>query len=162
MVEPALYYALRARKYELARKLYLAGDRLDDLRIEPDFDTVPAEVLTFLNNEMHCGRNYFYDESKPLSECCRSGAFKPISRLIQTASQDELNKSIEPVIHRWIHSKAPVYVDILEFIIGNGGRLSEQEKKELLDIVDTCSHWPLVMRPPEEDIEKVTALLKLA
>ena len=67
----ALFFALESKQYELASKLFKAGDRLDDLRLDPDFGSVPAQVLDFLAFEMRDGMNYFRDESKSFSECCR-------------------------------------------------------------------------------------------
>ena len=158
----ALFFALESKQYELASKLFKAGDRLDDLRLDSDFGSVPAQVLDFLAFEMHNGNNYFYDESKPLSECCRCAAFKQIGELIDTASQDELNKSIEPTVHNYIHSKSSVHIEILEDLIEKGAKISDPEKEELLAIVESCRRWPLVMRPPEEGLDKVIALLKKA
>ena len=138
-LESALYYALTAEEFELAGKLFEAGDRLDDLRLDPDFGSLPAQVLDFLAFEMRDGRNYFYDESKPLSECCRCSAFAQIEELLPSASQDELNKSIEPTVHRYIHSKVPVYLDILEDIVEKGAKITDPEKEELLALVESSS-----------------------
>ena len=159
----ALYCALESNQYELARKLFEAGDRLDDLRLSSSpFHRVRGDVLDFLAFEMRKGNNYFYDESKPLSECCRCAAFKQIGELIDTASQDELNKSIKPTVHNYIHSKSSVHIEILEDLIEKGAKISDPEKEELLAIVESCRRWPLVMRPPEEGLDKVIALLKKA
>ena len=158
----ALHYALAAKQYELAGKLYKAGDRLDDVRLDEYYEPVPAETLAFLAFEMHCGRNYFYDESKPLSECCRCAAFEQIDKLIETASQDELNKSIEPIFENYIHYKAPIYIQIMEELIARGAKLSDQEKEELLATVELCRRWPEVMRPPKEEFEKMISLIKQA
>jgi hypothetical protein len=158
----ALYYALASKQHELAWKLYNAGDRLDDLRLDEYYEPVPAEMMAFLTGQMHYGRNYFYDESKPLSECCRCAAFEQIGKLMETASQDELNKSIEPIFENYIHYKAPIYIDILEDLIGRGAKLSDQEKEKLFAIVELCRRWPEAMRPPKEDLEKVIGLIKQA
>ena len=162
MIASALFFALEEKQFELAGKLFEAGDRLDDLRLDSDSGSVPSEVLSFLAWEMHRGNNYFYDESKPLSECCRCSAFEQIGKLIDTAGQDELNKSIEPTVHRWIHSGDPVYIEILQDLIARGARLSDPEKEELLDCVERCRCWPRVMRPPQEGIDKVSALVRQA
>ena len=161
-IASALFFALESKQYELAAKLFKAGDRLDDLRLDTDFGSVPAQVLDFLAFEMHNGNNYFYDESKPLSECCRCAAFKQIGELIDTASQDELDKSIEPTVHNYMHSKSSVHIEILEELIEKGAKLPGPEKEELLDCVERCRHWPLVMRPPKEGLDKVTDLIKKA
>lgn len=158
----ALFFALESKQYELAFKLFKAGDRLDDLRLDSDFGSVPAQVLDFLAFEARDGRNYFRDDSKSFSECCRCSSFEQIGELIETASQDELNKSIEFMVRNYIYFKNPVHIEILEDLIEIGAKLSDQKKEELLAIIDACRRWPLVMRPPEEGLEKVIALLKKA
>lgn len=162
MMASALFFAIESKQFDLAFKLFKAGDRLDDLRLNPDFGSVSAEVLAFLAFEMRDGRNYFRDESKSFSECCRCAAFEQIDKLIDTASQDELNKSIEFMVHNYIYSKNPVHIEILEDLIERGAKLPVQEKEELLDCVESVRRWPLVMRPPEEGLDKVSALLKKA
>ena len=155
----ALYYALTSEQYELAGKLYKAGDRLDDLRLDGYYEPIPAETLAFLAVEMHCGRNYFYDESKPLSECCCCADFAQIGNLMETASQDELNKSIPPIFKHYISSKEPIYIEILEKLIARGAKLSDLEKEKLFAIVELCRRWPDVMRHPKEGLEKVVGLI---
>ena len=162
MMASALFYAIESKQFDLAFKLFKVGDRLDDLRVDSDFGSVPAVVLDFLAFEMRDGRNYFRDDSKSFSECCRCSAFEQIDKLIDTASQDELNKSIEFMVHNYIYSKNPVHIEILEDLIERGAKLPGQEKEELLDCVESVRRWPLVMRPPEEGLDKVIALLKKA
>ena len=102
LMASALFYAIESKQFELAFKLFKAGDRLEDLRLDSDFGSVPAVALDFLAFEMRDGRNYFRDESKSFSECCRCSAFEQIDKLIDTASQDELNKSIEFLVRNYI------------------------------------------------------------
>ena len=68
--ESALYYALRAERFDMAEKLYKAGDRLDDLVVTEitrnHQETISAYTLTFLADCMKHGFNYFVDESKIL------------------------------------------------------------------------------------------------
>ena len=80
-VESSLYFALAEKQWNIAAKLYDAGDRLDDLITECELP-LPWQVLDFLAGEMCRGRNYFLDESKTLSECCRCSAFEQIEKLI--------------------------------------------------------------------------------
>ena len=162
MVASALFFAIASKQFDLAFKLSKAGDRLDDLRLNPDFGSVPAQVLDFLAFEMRDGRNYFRDESKSFSEYCRCSAFEQIEELLPSASQDELNKSIEPTVHNYVHSKISVHIEILEDLIERGAKLPGPEKEELLAIVESCRRWPLGLRPPEEGLDKVSALLKKA
>ena len=162
MMASALFFAIAAKQFDLAFKLFKAGDRLDDLRLDPDSGSVPAVVLDFLAFEARDGRNYFRDESKTFSECCRCSSFEQIDKLIDSASLDELNKSIEFMVHNYIYTKLPVHIEILEDLIEKGAKRSSQEKEELLVCAENCRNWPLCFRPPEEGLDKVIALLKKA
>ena len=162
--ESALYYALIAKRYDMAKKLYNAGDRLDDL-IPEDEDVMPTETLLFLAAAMRCGDNYFLDESKNLPECCRCSAFVQIEQLMPQASQAELNKSIVPTVHSWIrHFKNPeVYNQILEDLLARGAKLSDPEKQELLDDIHTrFHHCPKVLHPGQEAVDKLISIIKRA
>ena len=70
--ESALYYALLAERFDIAEKLYKAGDRLDDLVVAEitrnHQETISAHTLMFLADCMNHGFNYFYDESKDHGE----------------------------------------------------------------------------------------------
>ena len=164
-VESALYYALLDKRYDMAEKLYQAGDRLDDL-IPEGADKMPAETLHFLAFSMRNGNNYFLDESKNLPECCRCSAFVQIGELMPQASQEELNRSIAPTVHSWIrHFKNPeVHNEILEDLIARGARLSDPEKQELLDDVHRrfCEHCPKLLHPGQEAVDKLVSLIKKA
>ena len=162
-VESALYYALIAQKFAFARKLFDAGDRLDDLVTE-DGAPIPAVVLDVLAIEMRCGRNYFYDESKTLSECCRCSAFEQIEKLLPEASQEELDKCIEPTVRSWIRNfhNSPVYLDILEKLLARGAKLSETVRAELLDSIEYRFKCPRFMRPGRAVIRKVVSLIRKA
>ena len=66
-VESALFYAIIAKRFDMAEKLYKAGDRLDDL-IPEDEGTIhlSTETLAFLASSMRNGDNYFLDESRSI------------------------------------------------------------------------------------------------
>ena len=162
--ESALYYALLDKRYDMAEKLYEAGDRLDDL-IPEDEGVMPTETLLFLAFSMRNGDNYFLDESKNLPECCRCSAFVQIGELMPQASPEELNQSIAPTVHSWIrHFKNPeVYNQILEDLLARGARLSDPEKQELLDDVHRrFHHCPKVMHPGQEAVDKLVSIIKRA
>lgn len=166
-VESALYYALIAKRYDIAEKLYDAGDRLDDLITEDEDEIrMSTETLTFLAFSMRDGNNYFLDESKNLPECCRCSAFVQIEQLMPQASPEELNQSIAPTVHSWIrHFKNPeVYNQILEDLLARGAKLSDPEKQELLDDVHTRFHHycPKVLYPGKEAEDKLISLIKRA
>ena len=164
-VESALYYALLAKRYDMAEKLYRAGDRLDDLIPEGE-DKMPTETLLFLAFSMRNGNNYFLDESKNLPECCRCSAFVQIGELMPQASPEELNRSIAPTVHSWIrHFKNPeVYNQILEDLLARGARLSDPEKQELLDDVHRrfYEYCPRFLHPGQEAVDKLVSLIKKA
>ena len=162
-VESALYYALKDKRFDMAEKLYDAGDRLDDLIIEYE-ENLPSDALMFLNAAMRFGDNYFYDESKPLSECCRCSNFAQIEKLLPEASQEELNKSIVPAVRSWIcHFKEHrLYSQLLEELIAHGAKLSEEDRKELLETVECRfgGRCPIVLHPGKEAVEKLVSLIK--
>ena len=163
-VESALYYALKAKRFDVAEKLYEAGDRLDDLIVETA-DNIPAEALEFLNLAMRHGDNYFYDESKTLSECCRCSNFAQIEKLMPTASQEELNKAFKNTVYSWIRyfKRFDVYSRILEDLLSHGAKISQEDKNELLAALDRrFGKCPVVMHPGKEVVEQVIELVKKA
>ena len=161
-IASALFFALESGQYELADKLFKAGDRLDDLRLDSHSGSVPAEVLDFLAFEMRRGNNYFYDGSRTFSECCRCAAFVQIDELIETASQDELSKSIELVVDHYCRSKASYFIELMKKLVAKGAKLSDPEKEKLLGDVELCRRWPRVMRPTDEGLNEVITLIKKA
>ena len=161
-VESALYFALAEKQWNIAAKLYDAGDRLDDLITECELP-LPWQVLDFLAGEMRRGRNYFLDESKTLSECCRCSAFKQIEKLMPTASQDELDKSIVPTVNAWIRYFRNVddYLDILKGLKYYGAKLSAEDKTELLAMLERrFGRCPQAMHPGKEQLEKMVNFIK--
>lgn len=163
-VESALYYALLDKRFDIAEKLYDAGDRLDDLIIETA-DNIPAEALEFLNFAMRHGDNYFYDESKTLSECCRCSNFAQIEKLMPNASQDELNKAFVNTVYSWIRyfKRLDVYGRIIEELLVRGAKISAEEKNELLEALDRrFGKCPKVMHPGKEVVYQVIELVKKA
>lgn len=164
-VESALYFALKEKNFDMAEKLYAAGDRLDDLIVEDD-DRLPGETLDFLACNMRIGCNYFLDESKNLPECCRCAAFVQIEELMPKASQDELNRSIAPIVHSWIRyfRNPEIFNNILEDLLARGAKLSDSEKQELLGYVDHRfnNHCPKLLHPGKEAVEKLVALIERA
>ena len=163
-VESALYFALAAKQWNIAAKLYDAGDRLDDLISECEFP-LPWQVLDFLAGEMRCGRNYFLDESKTLSECCRCSAFKQIEKLMPTASQEELDKSVFLTIEAWVQNfrKTDIYLAILKELLACGATLSAEDKTELLTMLERrFGRCPQALHPGKEQLEKMVNFIKNA
>ena len=163
-VESALYFALAEKQWNIAVKLYDAGDRLDDHVSELELP-LPWQVLDFLAGEMRRGRNYFLDESKTLSECCRCSAFKQIEKLMPNASQEELDKSIVPTVNAWIRyfRNVDAYLDILKGLKYYGAKLSAEDKTELLAMLERrFGRCPQAMHPGKEQLEKMVNFIKNA
>ena len=160
-VESALYFALADKQWNIACMLYDAGDRLDDLVTE-DESPLPWQTLDFLAYEMHCGRNYFLDESRSFSECCRCSAFQRIQKLMPDASQEELDKSILLTVFAWRRhfNDTDVYVEILQGIKRHGGKLSEEDKAEALDFFEKIKKFPAAMRPGKEDLKTISDYIR--
>ena len=163
-VESALYFALAEKQWNIAVKLYDAGDRLDDHVSELELP-LPWQVLDFLAGEMRRGRNYFLDESKTLSECCRCSAFKQIEKLMPNASQEELDKSIVPTVNAWIRyfRHVDAYLDILKGLKYYGAKLSAEDKTELLAMLERrFGRCPQALHPGKEQLEKMVNFIKNA
>lgn len=164
-VESALYFALAEKQWNIAVKLYDAGDRLDDLVTECELP-LPWQVLDFLAGEMRRDRNYFLDESRTLSECCRCSAFKQIEKLMPNASQEELDKSIVPTVNAWIRyfRKVDAYLDILKGLKYYGAKLSAEDKTELLAMLERRfgGRCPQALHPGKEQLEKMVNFIKNA
>ena len=163
-VESALYYALKAKRFDAAEKLYEAGDRLDDLIVEGE-ENIPSAALEFLNFAMRHGDNYFYDESKTLSECCRCSNFAQIEKLMPTADKKELGKAFYNTVFAWIRhfSQSKLYCLILSDLLSCGATLSQEEKAGLLAAIDRrFNKCPQVMHPGKEAVEQVIKLVKKA
>ena len=163
-VESALYYALKAKRFDVAEKLYEAGDRLDDLIVEGE-ENIPSAALEFLNFAMRHGDNYFYDESKTLSECCRCSNFAQIEKLMPTADKKELGKAFYNTVFAWIRhfSQSKLYCVILSDLLSSGATLSQEEKAELFAAIDRrFNKCPQVMHPGKEKLAKILAFIKKA
>jgi len=160
-VESALYFALAEKQWNIAAKLYDAGDRLDDLITECELP-LPWQVLDFLAAEMRCGRNYFLDESKTLSECCRCSAFKQIEKMMPDASQEELDKSILMTVFAWrrYFNGTGLYMDILKGLKACGAKLSGEDKAEALDFFEKIKKFPAVMQPAKADMDAISDFIK--
>jgi hypothetical protein len=160
-VESALYFALKDMRFILARELYEAGDRLDDLICAGE--NIPESVVSFLAFEMSRGKNYYYDPSKPLFESCQQSTFYQIKKLTDSASLEEMNRSIEPLVRQWIcHFNNPIYIGIMETFIARGAKLAEPVKKELLAKINSLCSIPSPWNPDKETVEKMVSLVSQA
>ena len=123
---------------------------------------LPWQVLDFLAGEMRRGRNYFLDESKTLSECCRCSAFKQIEKLMPTAGQDELDKSVLLTVFAWrrYFNMTALYMDILKGLKDCGAKLSEEDKAEALDFFEKIKKFPAAMQPAKADMDAISDFIK--
>ena len=162
-MESALYFALADKQWNIAAKLYDAGDRLDDLITECELP-LPWQVLDFLAGEMRYGRNYFSDESRTLSECCRCSAFKQIEQLMPEASLEELNKSIKLTVFSWRRNfgQTDLILDILKGLKSYGAKLSDADRVELQTFFEAIRKWPAVMQPAKEDMQQIAGFIENA
>lgn len=163
-VESALFYALRDRRFDVAEKLYEAGDRLDDLVVEGE-ECLSSDVLEYLSFAMRHGDNYFYDESKSLAECCRCSSFVQIDKLIPTASREELGKAFENIVYSWIRyfKRFDVYSKIMENLLAHGAQITDEVKSELIAVMERrFGKCPAVLHPGAEVCEQVLELVKKA
>ena len=161
-VESALYFALKAQNFVLARKLFEAGDRLDDLVTESE-EPLPAAVLDFLASEMRRGSNYFYGGSKTFSECCRSSCFEQIKALLPEAGQEELNKGFINTVYAWmVHFKeVDTYKRVLKDLLEAWAKISEKDKAELLSLFDRrFGNCPRPLHPGKEALEEIISLIR--
>ena len=114
---------------------------------------------------MRSGRNYFYDESKTLSECCRCSAFEQIEKLIPSADQKELSKAFFNTVCAWVTNfkKTNIYTPILEKLLDRGALLSQKNKAEIFEIFRRrFSHCPKPLHPGQEALDQITALIPKA
>jgi hypothetical protein len=114
---------------------------------------------------MRHGDNYFYDESKTLSECCRCSNFAQIEKLMPTADKKELGKAFYNTVFAWIRhfSQSKLYCLILSDLLSCGATLSQEEKTELLEAIDRrFNKCPQVMHPGKEKLAKILAFIKKA
>lgn len=164
-VESALYYALKAKRFDIAEKLYNAGDRLDDLVTENDEPLDPV-IMDFLAFVIADGTNYFYDATKPLSECCRCSNFKRIKELMPTADKEELRKAFINTVWEGIRyfKNLEVYEKILEDLLAYGAKISEEDKNKLNDALERrfFERTPRMLHPNEEILIKFQEIIEFA
>ena len=148
--ESALYFALKAEKFDVADALLKAGDRLDDLRVSGN-DALPGKAVNFLVHAEANGNHVFAEKDKPLSECIRCGLWAQSHAAIKNASRKELNLSVEMIALYLQPWNAPEYLQLLGELQARGANL---ELLALLreEIQQALSNLPQVIQ--EEFMEK--------
>ena len=124
----ALGLALEAGEYEVAEKLYEAGDRLDDYcnHEGPDMKFTPLALLSVWRRS---GRDLFCNERASLSECCRKGLLLQAEPLLASASLKELDRAAAALLDEGLYNAVFSFgyaetVRFLARIFRRGGRLS--------------------------------------
>ena len=120
--ESALYLALKAREFEVADVLLMAGDRLDDLRSE-ESDDLSGAAVNFLVWAAAHGRNAFEEKNKPLSECIRCGLWAQAREAMKYAPRKELNFSVEMIALYLGPWNAVEYLQLLDELKARGANL---------------------------------------
>ena len=146
-VESALVMALAAGRYDIAKKLYDAGDRLDDHEGFTDAEW-DGEIIDFFASEMRRGRNYFLDDSKSFDELCRTSNFARINDFLHAAEKvlesgsnadrhilgADLNSGFIELIHAAIQHPREIdeYIPTLEKMLDYGAMFHSKEDVEEL------------------------------
>lgn len=145
--ESALVMALAERRYDIAKKLYDAGDRLDDHEGFTDAEW-DGEIIDFFAHEMRQGRNYFLDDSKSFDELCRTSNFAQINDFLHAAEKvlesgsdadrhilgADLNSGFIELIHAAIQHPREIdeYIPTLEKMLDYGAVFHSKEAVEEL------------------------------
>ena len=120
--ESALYLALKAKEFDVADVLLMAGDCLDDLRTE-ESDALSGAAVNFLVWAAAHGRNAFEEKDKPLSECIRCGLWAQAREAMEYAPRKELNLSVEMIALYLRPWNAMWYLQILDELKAHGANL---------------------------------------
>ena len=156
--ESALFIALRAKNFELAKALYKAGDRLDDLLTDV---SIPADALQFLVWAAADGYNYFKEEEKPLSECVRCGLWGQISEKMENASKEELDLTAAMIGLHLMGWNAKPYLLILQDLKEQGADIA-QLREVLPELEQRFRKMPKVLRPDEETMRQIIEIVNNA
>ena len=157
--ESALFIALKAKQFKIAKALYNAGDRLDDLLTGEN--TIPADTLQFLVWQSAIGRNYFIEEEKPLSECVRCGLWNQVSEKIGNASKEELDLSAMMIGYHLRQWNAESYLQILRDLKKLGADLAKI-REQLPALEERFRKWPKLLCPDEETFRQISEIVNKA
>ena len=143
----ALGLALEAGEYEVAEKLYEAGDRLDDYSNHVGKDLKPS-LLTALSLFRRSGCDLFRDDHATLADCCAKGLLLQADPLLDRATRKELDRALSALLDGFLRAaQAFGYAEVADFmhkIIDRGGELSGEDRRELLGMIDRLERAPHV------------------
>lgn len=143
----ALGLALEAGEYEVAEKLYEAGDRLDDYCHHVGKDMKPS-LLTALSLFRRSGCDLFRDDHATLADCCAKGLLLQAEPLVGPATRKELDEALHSLLDGFL-SAAQAFgyaglADFMQKLIDRGGELCAEDRKELLGMVGRLEQAPHV------------------
>lgn len=147
----ALGLALEAGEYEVAEKLYEAGDRLDDYCHHVGAD-MRLSLLSMLSAWNRAGRDFFLDEHASLSECCRKGLLLQALPLLDAGvvSRKELDRAAAAMLEGLPTAAFafgyPEAVAFLRRIFELGGRWNTGDRDELREALEQLEKAPRAAR----------------
>ena len=143
----ALGLALEAGEYEVAEKLYEAGDRLDDYNNLVGKDMKPS-LLTALAQFRRGGDDLFRDEHATLADCCAKGLLYQAAPLLETATRKDLDRALPALLDVFLRAAQTFgYAEVADFmqkIVDRGGEFSDGSRRELLGKIERLERAPHV------------------
>ena len=143
----ALGLALETGEYEVAEKLYEAGDRLDDYNHLVGKDMKPS-LLTALSLFRRSGCDLFCDDRATLADCCAKGLLLQAEPLLDSATRRELDQALSALLDGFLcAAQAFGYAAVADFmrkIVDRGGEFSDEDRRELLGMVERLERAPHV------------------
>lgn len=154
----ALAMALEAGEFEIAKKLYDAGDRLDDYHREDTEGGTVGAVLSFLAMMHSKGYNFFQDDSLTFAECCKKGLLIQAEKLLPDVSQSELDRALKAVVQNFYtlccRFTGEKVVEFLNNIIAHGGN-AVLVYPDLCLMLDNLKKLPASLQMDESVIESM-------
>ena len=143
----ALGLALEAGEYEVAEKLYEAGDRLDDYCPHVGKDMKPS-LLTALSLFRRSGCDLFRDDAATLADCCAKGLLLQAEPLVEPATRQELDRALHALLDGFLNAAQSFgyagLADFMQKLIDRGGELCAGDRKELLGMIERLERAPHV------------------
>ena len=152
----ALAMALEAGEFEIAKKLYDAGDRLDDYHREDTEGGTVGAVLSFLAVMHSKGYDFFQNEDLTFVECCKKGLLIQAEKLLPDASQNELDRALKAVVKNFYtlccRFGGEKVVEFFKSIIAHGGNVVPVYP-DLCSMLDNLKKLPSSLQIDESIID---------
>lgn len=157
----ALAMALEAGEFEIAKKLYDAGDRLDDYHREDTEGGTVGAVLSFLAMMHSKGYNFFQDDSLTFYKCCSKWLLFQAEKLLPDASQSSLDLALKAIVQNFYtlccRFTGVKVVEFLKNIIAHGGNAT-LVYLDLCLMLDNLKKLPTSLQMNESVIEAMEKL----